>query len=293
VEDTSTGTHRVFNNTGTTVVSGATHAWTVYAKAAERTVVQLLNNSLQGAVFDLTNGGVSGITAGFSASATAFGNGWYRLSIVGPASSTTERLLVYLQSGGTNSYTGNGTSGAFIWGAQLEAGAAATSYIPTVASQVTRTGDIANISAPNFAPWYNQSEGTFVAEYSSFATTSATSKAVTASYDGTSNNRLMIYLFTDAPAFTATVGGVAQAVLSTAAVTANAVVKSAVAFRANDFAFTSNGSTVVTDTSGSLPVTNALSLGAIAGSIPLNGHLRRIVFYPTRLTNVQIQALTT
>jgi hypothetical protein len=191
----------------------------------------------------------------------------------------------------TPSFTGANRTW-FVWGAQHEVGAAATSYIPTVASQVTRTGDVANISAPNFAPWYSQSEGTFVAEYSSFAATSATSKAVTASYDGTGNNRLMIYLFTDAPAFTATVGGVSQALLSTAGVTANSVVKSAVAFRANDFAFTTNGGTVVTDTSGSLPVTNSLALGSLAGSIPLNGHLRRIVFYPTRLTNVQIQALT-
>ena len=294
VEDTSTGNHRVLNNTGVTVVSGATYAWTVYAKAAERTVVQLLNNNLQGAVFDLTNGGVSGITAGFSASATAFGNGWYRLSIVGPASSTTERLLVYLQSGGTNSYTGNGTSGAFIWGAQLEAGAFATSYIRTVASQVTRTADIATIAAPNFAPWYSQSQGTFVVETVTIKpTTVSTSGTAIDASDGGISNRNRITFDTASVSAITTVGGVTQSAISQN-YTANAVEKLAYAFAANDFAFARNGGLVGTDTSGALPTVNQMFIGNAAGSASfLNGYMRRVTFYPTRLTNAQLQALTT
>jgi len=286
VEDTSTNTHIV----GGAITSGAVSTFSVYAKAAERTWLYVVSGTAT-AYYNLATGAV-GTTANCTASTVAMSGGWYRCIMSNFTTSTSFYVGPASGNGGAI-YAGDGTSGLLLWGLQLEAGAIATSYIPTVASQVTRTADIANISAPNFAPWYNQSEGTLVAEYSSFATSDVTSKAVTASYDGTSNNRLMIYLFSDTPAFTATVGGVSQAVLSTAAVTANATVKSAVAYRANDFAFTSNGSTVVTDTSGSLPVTNALALGSINSSIPFNGHLRSIRFYPTRLTNAQLQALTT
>jgi hypothetical protein len=60
------------------------------------------------------------------------------------------------------SYTGDGYSGIYIWGAQLEAGAFPTSYIPTVASQVTRSADSASMTGTNFSDWYRADEGTFI-----------------------------------------------------------------------------------------------------------------------------------
>jgi hypothetical protein len=294
----TTGLHRVFRASLT--MTAAAQTFSCFVKAGTGAWFQL--TAFDGvtsfyANFNVSTGVVGNKTAAATSSITPFGNGWYRCVMTATTAATAAGNFQVVAMDAdtaiqTPSFTGANRTW-FVWGAQHEAGGGATSYIPTVASQVTRVGDIANISAPNFAPWYNQSEGTLMAEYSSFATTVAASKAVTASYDGTGNNRLMVYLFTDAPAFTATVGGATQALLSTTAVTANSVVKSAVAFRANDFAFSTNGSVALTDTSGSLPVTNSLALGSLAGSIPLNGHLRRIVFYPTRLTNVQIQALTT
>jgi hypothetical protein len=61
---------------------------------------------------------------------------------------------------------GTGTlADLYIWGAQLEAGAFATSYIPTVASQVTRAADVAVMTGANFSNWYLQNDGTFFAEF--------------------------------------------------------------------------------------------------------------------------------
>jgi hypothetical protein len=57
-------------------------------------------------------------------------------------------------------YTGDGYSGIYIWGAQLEAGAFPTSYIKTEASQVTRSADSASMTGTNFSEWYRQDEGT-------------------------------------------------------------------------------------------------------------------------------------
>jgi hypothetical protein len=63
--------------------------------------------------------------------------------------------------------------------------------------------------------------------------------------------------------------------------------------RTDDIAFVRNGGAVLTDTSAVIPVVNRLRLGSDGdGSFILNGYLRRISYYPLRLTNAQLQALT-
>ena len=293
----TTGLHRVFR--AALVMTAAAQTFSCYVKAGTGVWFQL--TAFDGvtshyANFNVSTGVVGNKSAAATSSMVSMGNGWYRCIMTATTAATAAGnfQLVAMDADTaiqTPSFTGANRTW-FIWGVQHEVLPFASSYIPTVASQVTRTADIANISAPMFAPWYNQSEGTLVAEYSSFAATAVSSKTVTAPYDGTATNRIMMYMFNDSPAYVVTVGGVTQAILSTTGVATNAVVKSAAAYRTNDFAFSTNGSVPSTDTSGSIPVTNALALGSLAGSTPLNGHLRRIVFYPTRLTDAQLQALT-
>jgi hypothetical protein len=55
---------------------------------------------------------------------------------------------------------GNGTSGIYIWGAQVEAGAFPTSYIPTTGATATRAADVASMTGTNFSSWYNVNQGT-------------------------------------------------------------------------------------------------------------------------------------
>ena len=110
---------------------------------------------------------------------TNAGNGWWRIVMTATSGITSGNynrgfMLVSMAVRRPLATT-------LFWGAQLEAGSFATSYIPTVASQVTRAADQASIVAPNFAPWYNQSEGTLVAEFSSFMPTAASQFAWTIS----------------------------------------------------------------------------------------------------------------
>jgi hypothetical protein len=211
---------------------------------------------------------------------------------------TTLALAVYPATAAYNSGTDSAaaTGSAIIYGAQLEAGSFPTSYIPTVASQVTRSADICTISAPMFAPWYRQSEGTFVVDVGRFSSVNTTGFAtfVAATDNPISND--WIYIIGDG---NVTVGnytnsGVAQANLSAASpITSGG--KAAFAYALNDFASSVSGGAVLTDTSGTLSTDiTILRVGSFAANPNfLNGHIRRITYYPFRASNNQLQALTT
>jgi hypothetical protein len=271
--------------------TGTVGIFSFYAKAAERSRLWVGGDSpdfaAAVAVFNLSDGTVQSGTG----TITPAGSGWYRCSISTTVSARGCTVALATDAGAAIR-VGDGVSGAFIWGAQLEAGAFATSYIPTVASQVTRTADQASIVAPMFAPWYNQSAGTLVVEVSTFKpTTAGTSGIVLDANDGTLSNRNLIVVASATVSGRTVTGGVTEVSLAEN-YAANAVEKLAYAFQANNFAFARNGALVGTDTSGSIPTVNRLDLGGITGSAVLNGHIRRTTFYPVRLSDLQLQALT-
>lgn len=304
VEDSTTGQHRFFRTaTGTT----NTNAYTVsfFAKAGERTRIYIgLAESptfvRQGnAVFDLSAGTVvnasagSGGASGGSATIQAFPNGWYRCTYTLTLGGTDTSIFndVNLVSTGTTiSYTGNGVSGAFVYGAQLEAGAFATSYIPTVASTVTRTADVAVMTGTNFSSWYNQTEGTIVVQATAYGNkassiltriqdAAATTNFITARQSATGTQIL---------GQTSSSGGLTAGLASTN-FTIGVPFKIAVASAPSDVAASVNGGTVGTSTAmTTMPVVDRLN---ISEGGPF--YVRQITYYPTRLTNAQLQALTT
>jgi hypothetical protein len=130
----------------TSTSAAGNNTFSVYAKKGEIEFI-FLRIGLSGAIVNLNNGAISNITAGIVASSVDAGNGWYRLIITKAASIANEVLRINLNQTATfTDFIGNGTDGAFIWGAQYEAGAYATTYIPTTTAAVTRLVDAFSLS---------------------------------------------------------------------------------------------------------------------------------------------------
>jgi hypothetical protein len=249
----------------------------------------------------VTAAAAAGTFTNASARVTTYKNGYFRVELT--FTSSTDTLLrsqIYaLDSVAT---TGDGVKGILIWGAQLEAGGFATSYIPTVASTVARNADAASMTGTNFSSWYNASEGSLVASGSFFALGSNTSSyrnALVGLSDGTSANAMQIGksvagLTTDRPATFSSNGNFSQSI-SGVTITASSIVTMALGLKANSVFFAANGVAGVEDTSCSVPIANQLGIGnfeAAGLNALLNGHIRAIAYYNTRLPNATLQALT-
>lgn len=144
IEDTSTGTHiTTFGGSLGGSVDSSTFCVSIFAKAAERTRFVIFDNN-QGAgaainVFDVSNGTkISG-----NGTIESYRDGWYRCIIFpSKTDNTTANIQIRLINTGTNdSYTGDGSSGMFFWGKQIETGEFASTYIPTTSATVTRPLD--------------------------------------------------------------------------------------------------------------------------------------------------------
>jgi hypothetical protein len=178
---------------------------------------------------------------------------------------------------------------------QLEQGAFATSVIPTTTAAATRSADVASISGSNFSSWYRQDEGTVFVRAATFSTGTTLTHAIS---DGTFNQSIYAN-FSGGNAFRgANVldAGVTQAngISTFTGLVASDGINDALAFQANNFGESLNGLTARTDNTGTIPTVDRLFIGsswAGTGNF-LNGTIRRLTYWPTRLSNATLQALT-
>jgi hypothetical protein len=180
---------------------------------------------------------------------------------------------------------------------QLEQGAFATSYIPTTTAAATRAADSAVVTP--ISSFYNQSEGTLFAEFSRPQTTNVANFLY---FGGASPNFLAIENNATAPStlnrFLVESSAGAQANIAFTPISANTIYKFTGAYAPNSFQAAQNGTLGTEDTAGSLPSVSQMSIGAgqfVSGSLfkILNGHIRKIAYWPRRLSNSLLQQLTT
>jgi len=217
---------------------------------------------------------------------------WWRISCDITNNGANSTLSFKVLPAGPSTLGGSGSPNDIgsigFYGAQIEEGSFATSYIPTSGSTVTRSPDIASIPVSAFG--YNQDAGTFVADYTPVTKQNQYAISVTTSFNymallwGNAGNAVR---------FQVTAGSATSAQLNTLTGTvAGTQTVHAGAYAANDFAACNDGGTVLTDTLGDVPSGLVqMKIGSEFGSY-LNGHIKSIQYYPRRLTNTQLQELT-
>jgi hypothetical protein len=179
---------------------------------------------------------------------------------------------------------------------QLELGAFATSVIPTTTTALTRSADVASVNT--LSPWYNSAASTIYGEWTPIAATMPTgaTQVIAIFNDTTANNTQSLFQIQAASTKASAnmlSGGVNPGRLDSGGAYSNATAKAAAAFAASDRAISANGTVATTSTSGALPASiTRLELGGNSGFNYLNGYLRRITYYPRRLTNLELQTIT-
>ena len=282
-------TNSVHSISKTGLASNA-YTFSVFAKAGGETNFSMwLRGASVRAEFNLSNGTIAVNTA-TSAKIEPYPNGWYRCSVFDSTPGTT----VHIYGRGGGAFAGNNVDGFFLWGAQVEAGSNATSYIPTVAASVTRNADV--ISKTGVSSLIGQTEGTIFidAQITNFA--DAAQSFITIS-DGTINNRVELrkssssQIILEGAASTGTFPG-----FTLSSVTVGRY-KIAVAYKTGDTALFINGAQVGSTSANAFAFTSLTNIvvgaNATGSTRFLNDRINLATVFPTRLTNAQLATLTT
>lgn len=299
-EDTSTGEHGVLGS-NVSYTSGTTYCLSAIVKAAERTLIRALLPATAfgvncAVVFNLSAGTAALVTGSASTvySITAFGGGWWRITLSAAATATvsaTSAQFRLVTTGTTASYTGTLGHGLYLWGAQLEAGASASSLIRTAGASTTRAADTLTFA---IGDWFSHDAGAWLVQFETDYALASGARALCID-DGTTQNRHMLSIRNGSGQFGANtdVTGSAQANISLGA-TASGIHKIAYGYAANSFAASLDGATAVMDTSGSLPA--GLTTGRFGRESGSSGRgllwIRRAAYVPGLKGAAYIEALS-
>ena len=263
----------------------------------EESRTNLLRNSLiSGASLATQSVTVTAVahTLSFYGTGTVTLSGAHTATVVGAGAYPVRNTLTFTPTGGALTLTVTGT----VRFANLERGGFPTSYIPTTSAAATRAADVASITGANFSSWYRQDEGAFVAEYFSKSGRTGKNSSIFSATASAANRNDVIGVFhgsAGSNALSVVTGGVSQTYLSaTVLFYEDAANKVAASYGAVGFARSLNGTTAVAGSPGVLPTINTLLIGSesVGGVTPLCGHIRALAYYPKRLSNAEMQALT-
>jgi len=250
--------------------------------------------------FDLDNGVTGTGSAGIqSATIVEYPNDWYRCSITWTqgAGDTDVYVRIWVaEADGDAVVDLDGTSSIFVWGAQLETGPIATSYIPTTTGNVTRNAD--DITQTSASSLIGQTEGTLYIEVD-WQLATGTFQDLFSVNDATANNRLGIYIDSSSSELRmfAQANGVILTIQGANSTAYTGIQKIAFAYKTNDFELYRNGSSISSDTTGSLSALATLTdidLGqTFSAGNQANMWIRAAALFTRRLSDAEAQALTT
>lgn len=314
VESAISGVH-YFDSINNVAGDNKDYMFSIYAKAAEKYLLSIYFIDPNG-IIAASNVGVSLTTGELSGQGTPntkvsmLSDGWMRISLKArPAAGLVKVRMLF----GSTTYLGDGVSGVYVAAPQLEeipAGQSPepTSYIKTEATAVTRSADVSTSSAvtraadsaamtgENFRSWYNPTEGTLYADVvytGTNATLGHSPICQLAETTSGSTNFIDLRLQSFRPAAFVQTETNQVTSLSATAATVGENLKMVGGYKINDVAFSVNGDTPILDSSANLPGGKVKRLTiTYANTNFFTGHYKKLAYYPKRLPNEQIQALT-
>jgi hypothetical protein len=302
IENTASSSHQL--QRGYSWTSGTIYTQSVFAKQGtgdRRIQINLPITAFGSALycnFNLQTGVVTTSSGSVTGKLENYGNGWYRCSATATAtannttpSGTGTIALKQNNTADSGNYLGDGTSSMYIWGTQLEAGAYATSYIPTTAATVTRNQDL--FAKASITSLLGQTEGTLFLDFTFDRQFS--NADVLSINDASILNRVSIGV-TASNTLTALVtsAGVDVATI-TSTIAVGTRYKCAIAYKLNDFVLYVNGVQAGTDTLGVVPVslTRISNDAGTTSTTPFDYPMNQTLVFKTRLTNAELATLTT
>ena len=271
-------------NFGLTTTNG-TYTYSIFIKANDSEKMRIYSSNGSAITQDfnpqeMTEGVLNGA---LNLKFESYGNDWFRVSFTRTLSSASHhRFSIYPDRNNTQ-------KSVYIFGLQIEVGSYATSYIPTQGSTVTRLADVCNQTVPDGV--IGQTEGVLYCEVDVKSGYDTNNLIVTLS-DGT--NLKQIYINRSNGKLEFFVGtNVNELLYVTPSILTNGVHKLALAYKQNDFAVAIDGVIAHTDNSGNVPTCNKINVGShYNGSLPFNDRINDIKLYNTRLSDSELQALT-
>jgi hypothetical protein len=200
-----------------------------------------------------------------------------------------ENLSLSVNAFNLNTFGGATARTIYVWGAQIEQGSYATSYIPTQGSAVTRLQDVCNQTTPDGV--IGQTEGVLYCEVDVKSGYDTNNLMVTLSngtnlkqiYINRSNGKLEFFVGTN----------LNEMLYVSPSVLSSGIHKLALAYKQDDFAVAIDGVIAHTDNSGNVPTCNKINVGSHYNeNLPFNDRVNNVKLYNTRLSNSELQALT-
>ena len=290
IEDSGNSNH--FIRKSITVLNNNSYTISVFAKYDNRSHILIKDlYSNKGGWFNLVNGTFNAFNGGIC-KITSLSNGFFRCDVTMTSIDVAIVYDLYMSNSETTSYQGDGTSGVYIWGAQLEQGSYATSYIPTVASTVTRNADV--ISKTGISSLIGQTEGTlfFNGNYKQLSTTA---RFITIS-NATNSNLVQFYT----PANSSSLRGY---IAINGTVIFDATIKNlniseffkiAIAYKSGATKIYIDGQLLITNsTIYTTGIFNVLNLANQSNNSSFEGQVQSLMIFPTALTDTELAQLTT
>jgi hypothetical protein len=302
VEDNTTNQHGLRRQLS--ITSGTTYTMSVFVKPGsyDSFGFEMYASASNNAKAEVTSisGNTQTVTSASGVNATLArtpmtASGWYRyaLTFTSTATQSGDFNILIKQ---TNSYAGNGTNYMDVYGFMLETGSGASSYIPTGASTGNRAKDVCNITGSNFSSWFVDGPGTIVAQSDNVK---VNTRNLLCEFNKDASNYIQMGVGAGAGSGEALFynpNGFSQ---SGTTPSLNTAYKSAYVWDTNYFKMCLNGTLGSADTTGNILSSGMVNL-SIGGDLTnptdvyiKNGHIRSLKYWPTRLSDAQLQALTT